>query len=129
MFCHVVAVVLFAWGPVVSKLSSTFTVVEQMVLHVHCFQFFDNIVVDNAKCSGVFRLYWGQRLGMVHEFEGVTGRNGLSAVDVDSPHLGRCCQGHDRLDNIWNCEDGAIVRWFGCVVRHEEMTTRLAACL
>ena len=42
MFCHVVAVVLFAWGPVVSKLSLTFSVAEPMVSHVHCFQFLDN---------------------------------------------------------------------------------------
>jgi hypothetical protein len=41
MFCHIVAVVLFAWGPVVLKLSSTFSVAEPMVLHVHCFQFLD----------------------------------------------------------------------------------------
>ncbi len=61
-------VVLFAWGPVVSKLSSTFSVVEPMVLHVHSFQFLDNIVVDNAKCSGVARLHWGWRLGMANEF-------------------------------------------------------------
>jgi hypothetical protein len=59
IFCRVVAVVLFAWGPVVSKLSLTLSAVEQMVRHVHCFQFFDNIVVDNAKCSGVVHLHWG----------------------------------------------------------------------
>ncbi len=87
MFCHVVAVVLFAWGPVVLKLSSTFSVAEPMVFHVHYFQFLDNIVVDNAECSGVARLHWGRRLGMAHEFEDMAGGNGFSAADVESPHL------------------------------------------
>ncbi len=129
MFCHVATVVLFAWGPVVSKLSLTFSVAEPMVLHVDCFQFLDIIVVDDAKCSAVVCLHWGQRLGMAHEFKGMAGRNGFSAVDVESPHLGLCCQGHDRLDNLCNCEDGTIVWWFGCVVGHEEMSTCPAACL
>jgi hypothetical protein len=97
MFCHVVAVVLFVWGPVVLTLSSTFSVAEPMVFHVHCFQFLDNIVDDNAECSGVVRLHWGWRLGMAHEFEGMAGGNGFSAVDVESPHLGLCCQGHAAL--------------------------------
>jgi hypothetical protein len=39
MFCHVVAVVFFAWGPVGSKLASIFFVVEPMVFQVRCFQF------------------------------------------------------------------------------------------
>ncbi len=91
MFCHVVAVVLFAWGPVVSKLSSTFSVAEPMVFHVHCFQVFDNVVVDNANCSGVVHLHWGRRWGMANEVEGMVGQNGFSAVDVESPHLSLCC--------------------------------------
>jgi hypothetical protein len=129
MFCHIVAIVLFVWGLVVSKLSSTFSVAEPMVFHVHCFQLLDNIVVDNTKCSGVVCLHWGQRLGMAHEFEGMVGGNGFSAADVECPHLSLCCQEHDRLDNLCNCEDGAIVWWFGCVARHEEMSARLAVCL
>ncbi len=129
MFCHVVIVSLFAWGPVVLKLSSTFSVMEPMVFHVHCFQFLDNIVVDNAECSGVVCLHWGWRLGMAHKFKGMAGWDGLSAVDVESPHLSLCRHGHDRLDNLCNCEDGAIVWWFGGVVGHEEMSTRPAACL
>jgi hypothetical protein len=63
MLCHKVAVVFFAWGPVVLKLSSTFSVAEPMVFHVHCFQFLDEVVVDNTKCSGVVSLIgvggWG----------------------------------------------------------------------
>ncbi len=97
--------------------------------HVHCFQFLDNIVVDNAKCSGVVHLYCGQRLGMAHELEGMAGGNGFSAVDVESPHLSLCCRGHDRLDNLWNCEDGAIVWWFSCAAGCEEMFARPAVCL
>ncbi len=88
--------------------SLTFSVAEPMVFHVHCFQFLDNIVVDDTKCSGVVRLHWGQRLGMAYEVEGMAGRNGFSAVDVESPHLSLCCRGHDRLDNLGNCEDGVI---------------------
>ncbi len=129
MFCHVVAIVLFARDPVVSKLSLTFSVTEPMVLHVHCFRFLDNIVVDNAKCSGVVHLHWGQRLEMAHEFKGMAGRDFLSAIDVESPHLGLGRQGRDRLDNLCNCEDGAIVWWFVCVVGHEKMSTRPAMCL
>jgi hypothetical protein len=89
MLCHVVAVVLFAWDLVVLKLSSTFSVVEPMVFHFHCFQFLDNIVVDNAECSGVVCLHWGQRLGMAHEFKGMAGGDSFSAVDVESPHLSK----------------------------------------
>jgi hypothetical protein len=100
MFCPVVAIVFFAWGPVVSKLSSTFSVVEPMVLHVHCFQFLDDIVVGDAECSGVVRLHWCQRLGMAHEFKGMAGKDGLSAVDVESFHLSLCCQGHDHLESV-----------------------------
>jgi hypothetical protein len=59
MLCHIVAIDFFAWGSVVSKLSSTFSVAEPMVFHFHCFQFLDDVVVDNAKCSGVVRLHWG----------------------------------------------------------------------
>ncbi len=66
---------------------------------------------------------------MAHEFESMASRDCFSAVDVESPHLGLCCQGHDRLDNLCNCEDGPIVWWFGCVVGHEEMSTHPAACL
>ncbi len=62
MFFHIV-------GPVVSKLASTFSVMEPMVFHVHCFQFLDDNFVDNTKCSGVVRLHWCQRLGMAHEFK------------------------------------------------------------
>ncbi len=129
MFCHIAAVVLFACSPVVLKFSLTFSVTEPMVLHVYCFQFLDTVVVENAKCSVVVHLHWGWRLGMAHELEGMAGGNGFSAVDIESPHLSLCCQGHDRLDNLCNCEDGAIVWWFGCVVGHEEMFACPALCL
>ncbi len=129
MIRHVVTIVLFARGPVVSKLSSTFSVTEPMVLRVRCFQFLDDIVVDDAKRSGVVCLHWGWRLGMAHEFKGMACRNGFSAVDVESPYLGLCCQGHDCLENLCNCEDGAIVWWFDCIVGREEMSTCPAACL
>ncbi len=46
---------------------------------------------------------------MAHEFEGMVGGDGFSAVDVESPRLSLCHQGHDRLDNLCNSEDGAIV--------------------
>ncbi len=46
------SVVFFTWGPVVLKLASTLSVTEPMVFHVHFFQFFDAVVVDNTKCSG-----------------------------------------------------------------------------
>ncbi len=66
---------------------------------------------------------------MANEFKGMAGRDGFSAVDVESPHLSLCCQGHDRLDNLCDCEDGTIVWCFGCVDGHKEMSTCLAACL
>ena len=91
MFCHIVALVFFAWGPVVSKLATTFSVAEPMVFHVHCFQFFDEVVVDDTKCSGVVCLHWCQRLGMTHEFKSMASRDGLSAVYVESSHLSLCC--------------------------------------
>jgi hypothetical protein len=59
MHCHVLAVVFFAWGPVVSELSLNFSVAKPMVFHVHCFQYLDDFVVDNAKYSGVVHLHWG----------------------------------------------------------------------
>ncbi len=65
MFCHFSHHFFFAWGPVavVSKLSSTLSVAEPMIFHVHYFQFLDDAVVDNAKCCGVVRLHgvggWG----------------------------------------------------------------------
>jgi hypothetical protein len=76
MLCHVVAIAFFAWGPEVSKLSSTFSVVDPMVFHVHCFQFLNDVIVDDANCSGIVRLHWCQRLGMAHEFEGIAGGDG-----------------------------------------------------
>jgi hypothetical protein len=129
MLCHVVAVVFLAWGSVVLSLSSTFSVAKPMVFHVHCFQFLDEVVVDNAKCSGVVRLHWGWRLGMVHEFEGMAGGYGFSAINVESPHLSLCCHVHDCLDNLCNCEDGTIFWWFGGAVGHEEMSACPAGCL
>ncbi len=129
MLCYVVTIVLFAWGPVVSKLSLAFSVTGPMVFHVNFFQFLDNVVVDNAKCSGVVHLHWGRRLEMAHEFEGMVRGDGFSAVDVESPHLSLCRQGHVRLDNRCNCEDGAIVCWFGSVVEHEKMSSRPAVFL
>jgi hypothetical protein len=129
MLCYVVAVVLFAGGPVVSKLSSTFSVAEPMVFHAHCFQFLHNVVVDNAECSSVVHLHWGWRLGIAHAFEGMAGRDSFSAVDVQSPHLSLCRQGHDRLDNLCDCANGAIVWWFGSVVGHEKMSSRPAVHL
>jgi hypothetical protein len=129
MLCHVVTIIFFAWGPVVLKLFSIFSVAEPMVFHVHCFQFLDYVVVDGAKCSGIVHLYWDRRLGMAHEFKGMVGGDGFSAVDVESSHLSLCRQGHDRLDNLWDNEDGAIVWWFGSVVGHEEMSSHPAVCL
>ncbi len=58
-----------------------------MVFHVHCFKFLDDLVVDNAECSGVVRLHWCQRLGMTHEFKSMAGGDGLSTLYVESPHL------------------------------------------
>jgi hypothetical protein len=102
MFCHIVAIVFFAWSPVVSKLSLTFSVAEPMVFHVHRFQFLDGVAVDNNKCSGVFHLHWCLRLGMTHEFGSVVDGDGLSAVYVESSHFSLCCRGHDRLDSLCN---------------------------
>ena len=85
MLCHVVAIVFFAWGPAVLELLSTFSVAKPMVFHVLCFQFLDDVVVDNVKCSGVVHLHWGQRLGMAHQFEDMAGGHGFSAVDVENP--------------------------------------------
>jgi hypothetical protein len=120
MFCHAVTVVFFFWGPVVTKVAMTFSVAEPMVFHVYCFQFFDDLVFDNAKCSGVVRLRWCWRLGMTHEFESMAGRDSLSAVCVESSHLGLCHQGHDRFDYLCNCEDGTIIWWFGGAAGHKK---------
>ncbi len=43
----------FAGGPVVSILTLPFSVAEPMVFHVHCFQFFDDVVVDLMMPSAV----------------------------------------------------------------------------
>jgi hypothetical protein len=37
---------------------------------------------------------------MTHEFKSMASGDGLSAVDVESSHLGLCCQGHDRFDYL-----------------------------
>jgi hypothetical protein len=70
---------------------------------------FDDVVVDNTQCSGVVRLHWCRRLGMIHEFKSMASKDGLSGVYVESSHLGLRHQGHDRFDYLRNCEDGAIV--------------------
>ncbi len=90
IFCHIVTLVFFAWGPVVSKLALAFSVAEPMVFHVYCFQFFDDIVVDGAKCSGVVYLHWCWSLGMTHEFKSMASKDGFSAVYVESSHLSLC---------------------------------------
>jgi hypothetical protein len=48
---------------------------------------------------------------MTHEFKSMASGDSLSAVYVESSHLGLCHQGHDRFDYLCNCEDGAIVWW------------------
>jgi hypothetical protein len=65
---------------------------------------------------------------MAHKLKGMAGGDGISAVDIESPHLSLCRQGHDCLENLCNCEDGAIVRWFGSVVGHGEMSA-LPGCM
>ncbi len=45
MLCHVVAVDLFAWGTVVSKLSLTFSVAKPIVFHVYGFLFLDKLLL------------------------------------------------------------------------------------
>ncbi len=57
---------------------------------------------------------------MTHEFKSVASRDGLSAVYVESSHLGLCRQGHDHFDYLCNCEDGTIVQWFSGVTGHEK---------
>jgi hypothetical protein len=59
----------------------------------------------------------------------MAGGDVFSAVDVESPHLSLYRQGHDRLDNLCDCEDGAIVWWFGSVVGHQEISSRPAVHL
>jgi hypothetical protein len=53
MLC-VVAVVFFAWGPVVLKLATTFSVIEPMVFHVHCFQFLMTLLLTSLSAVVLF---------------------------------------------------------------------------
>jgi hypothetical protein len=66
---------------------------------------------------------------MTHEFKSMARRDGLSAVYVGSSHLSLCHQGHDQFDYLCNCEDGAIVWWFGGVAGHEKISACPAGCL
>jgi hypothetical protein len=129
MLGYVVAIVFFARCPVMSKLVATFSVAEPMVVHVHPFQLFDDVTVDNAESCGVVHLYWLWRLGMTHGFESMSSGDGLSAVYVESFHLSLYCQRYDGLDYLCNCKDGIIVWWFSGVARHVKMSAHPAVCI
>jgi hypothetical protein len=66
---------------------------------------------------------------MTHELKSVASGDGLSAVYLESSHLGLCCQGHDCFDYLCNYKDGAIVWQFGGVSGHRKMSACPAACL
>ena len=57
VFSGIVSVVGFAGGPIVAKLALIQSASEPVVFHVHCFQFFHDIVVHHAQGS-VVGLHW-----------------------------------------------------------------------
>ena len=98
MFGDIVAVVFFSGCPVVSELALIFSVSEPMVLHVHCLEFFHDIVVDNAEGGCVVRLHWGRWLGVSHVFQCVSCWDSPSRCSflssVVRPNLASICNVH-----------------------------------
>ncbi len=64
MFGHIIAEVCGSCAPVGSELFLILSAPQPMKSHVHCFQFFQDVVVDNAKCRGVVNLDGGWGLWM-----------------------------------------------------------------
>ncbi len=90
----------------------------KMVFHVHCFRFLNDIVVDNAECSGVVHLHWGRRLGMAYEFEGMAGGNGFSAVDV-ALSLSAPSQGYSTVEEEEACRLWPEKKWLLEMVKED----------
>ncbi len=67
MFGDVVALVLATRCPIVPELFLVDSVLKPMIFHVHGFELFHDIVVDDAKGCCVVSLNWCGRLGMTQE--------------------------------------------------------------
>ena len=91
MFGHVVAIVFFARGSLVSELS---TKICHGANGISCpsILVFEDVVVDNAKCYSVVCLHWCWKSRMPHEFKGTASWDSFLTVDVESAHFGLCCQ-------------------------------------
>ena len=88
VFGDVISFVVSSWCPIMAKLFLNYPVAKPMVFHIHGFEFFHDIVVDDAECSGVVRLHWCGWLGVAQEFERVPCGDGLSAIYVKGSYFG-----------------------------------------
>ena len=100
-----------ARAPKVPELGLGGAAAQPMKAHVHGLEAFaGNIIGDDAQGSGVVCLHGRWGLFVPHVFQGVAGGDGLAAIDVKGSQLRLCRGRHDVLDDLGNCQDGAIVR-------------------
>ena len=64
MFGDIVAFVVTPWCPIVPELFLADSVSKSVKFHVHGFECFHDIVVDNAKGCCIVSLYGSRGLGM-----------------------------------------------------------------
>jgi len=64
MFGDIVAFIVTAWCPIVSELFLVDSISKPVKSHVHGFEFFHDIVVDNAKGCCIVSLNGSRGLGM-----------------------------------------------------------------
>ena len=127
MFGHIITEVCGSCAPVGSELFLILSAPKPMKSHVHCFQFFQDVVVDDAKCRGVVDLDGGWGLWMAHFRKELSLGYGLLRVDEQCASFGFGRRGHDCFDDLRDGEDGAIVGWIFVVLGEEKMAACSAA--
>ena len=117
----VVAFIVWARHPIVTKLKLLYAIAQPMETHVHGFRAAQgNVVIDHAKCRRVVSLDGRGGLWVVHLDESMTGRDRFAAINVEGAELGLGGGGHDGFDDLGDGEDGAVVGRVGGIVGHEK---------
>ena len=121
VLCHIVAFIVWARHPIVTKLKPLDVIAQPMETHVCGFRAArGGGVVDHANLRRVFGLdgRWG--VGVAHLGEIMMGWDCFAAINVEGSELGLGGGGHDGFDGLGNREDGTVVGEVGRIIGHEK---------
>ena len=124
---HVVAFIVWARHPIVTKLKMLDSIAQPMETHFRGFRAArGDGVDDHAKCRRVVGLDGRQGLGVAHLDEIMTGWDLFAEINVEGAEIGLGGGGHDGFDDLGNGEDGAVVGRVGGIVGNEKMSAGAA---